>query len=111
MEDAIVVLNRMIARWEASGLAMGWSPVSAPDDEMTSPDEAEEAIIYGLACRLPGYAKPSDFQLVIQQADAFLNDLRRDRAVEMPLTIVSDLPGPESSGRWNIIVDGPAYRR
>lgn len=111
MEDAIIILNRMMNRWEASGLACGWSNVAAPDDDMPSPDEAEEAIIYGLACRLPGYAKPSDFQLVIQQADSFLNDLRRDRAVEMPLTMVSDLPGPEAGGRYNIVTDTPNWRR
>jgi hypothetical protein len=105
MEDGIACLNRMCRRWEASGLAMGWSDVSAPDDAMPSPDEAEETIIYNLACRLPGYARPSDFNLVLDQAQSFLNELRRDRLVEVPLRMISDLPVSERGGHFNVISD------
>jgi hypothetical protein len=89
---------------------MGWSNVSAPDDTMPSPDEAEDCIIHNLACRLQGYARPSDFSLVIEMARDGLADLRRDRLVEMPLTMTNDLPLAERTGWWNIYTDSPAYR-
>jgi hypothetical protein len=110
MEDAIAVLNRMIRRWEASGLALGWSDVSAPDDEMPSPSEAEDAIIHNLAVRLPGYAHPSDFGRVVDLAAEGLAELRRDRLVEMPLRVTNDLPCPENGGYWNIYTDSPIVR-
>jgi len=105
MADAIDILNRMCTRWEASGLAMGWSNVSAPDDTMPSPDEAELAIIYNLSTLLQGYARPSDFNLVLDGAQTYLADLRRDRLTEVPLRMTSDLPTPERGGHFNVITD------
>jgi hypothetical protein len=105
MEDAIAQMNRMCTRWEASGLAMGWSNVSAPDDTMPSPDEAELAIIYNLSILLQGYARPSDFSVVLEGAQTYLADLRRDRLMEVPLRMTSDLPMPERGGHFNCITD------
>ncbi len=110
MEDAIGAMNRMVRRWEASGLALGWSDVSAPDDTMPCPDEALDAIIHNLACRLSGYAHPNDFARVVEMARDGLADLRRDRLVEMLLTLANDLPLAERTGWWNIYTDSPVYR-
>jgi hypothetical protein len=104
-EDAIRQLNLLGTRWEANGLAIGWANVAAPDDDMPSVDEAELALIYNLAVNLIGYARPSDFGLVIEQAKKFLADLQRDRLVEMPIKLVNDLPISETGGHWNIYVD------
>ena len=110
MEDAIAAMNRMCRRWEANGLAIGWSDVAAPDDTMPCPSEAEDAIIHNLACRLSGYAHPSDFARVVEMAAQGLADLQRDRVVEMPLRSKSDLPCPEQGGVWNMYTDGPNWR-
>jgi hypothetical protein len=109
-QDAVLSLNRLCTRWEANGLALGWSNVAAPDDVMPSPDEAELAIIYNLAVLLPGYARPADFGLVINQAKTYLAELQRDRIVEMPLRSRSDLPTPEQGGVWNMYTDRPNVR-
>lgn len=50
--DAIRALNLMMRRWEANGIALGWSDVVEPTDELPAPPEAEEAIGYNLALRL-----------------------------------------------------------
>lgn len=50
--DAIRALNLMMRRWEASGIALGWSDVVEMTDMMPVPAEAEEAIGYNLAVRL-----------------------------------------------------------
>jgi hypothetical protein len=59
--DAIGALNRMMRAWEVEGLSMGWSDVSAPDQDMPTPPEADEAIGAHLAMRLaPKYGKQPD---------------------------------------------------
>lgn len=52
MSDAIEALNAMMARWEADGIALGWSPVSNPSDDVPIPDEAIEPVWYNLALRM-----------------------------------------------------------
>lgn len=92
-QTAITALNAMCRRWEANGMAISWSPVSAVDDTMPTPDEAEECIVYNLAVRLaPEYVPPASFALIEQRARESLAELRRDRAVEMPLVMANDLP-------------------
>lgn len=83
--DAMRSLNMMMRRWEANGMAMGWSDVTEPDDLMPSPPEADEAIGFNLALRLSGRYKPSLDPGLVQFARDGLSALRRDRMVEMPL--------------------------
>lgn len=101
-QAAIRALNAMCARWEASGLAVGWAAVSAVDDTLPAPDEAHEALTYQLALRLNGrFGSPmSDDDKGL--AAKFLNELRRDRLVEMPLQPESRLCG---SGSYNVYTD------
>jgi hypothetical protein len=78
MQDAIRALNGMMQRWEADGVSVGWTDVSAPDDALSAPSEAEEAISYNLAVRLRaryGVAIDPD---VIQMATDGLAALRAD---------------------------------
>lgn len=86
MRDGIRALNLMVRRWEANGMAMGWSDVAEPTDPLPAPAEAEEALGYNLAVRLRpryGVALAPD---VIAMAEQGMQQLRRDRMVEMPLT-------------------------
>ena len=83
----------MLTRWEANGLALGWANVDAVDDTMPSPAEAEEAIVYNLACKLaPEYAIPAAMPAIADMARTALMELRRDRITEMPLTLDCSLP-------------------
>lgn len=92
-QTAISVLNALCSRWEANGLALGWANVSAPDDTLPAPEEAHEALAYNLAVKLaPEYGNVSNLQVIEQQARDSLAELRRDRLVEMPLSLSSDLP-------------------
>lgn len=87
MRDAIRALNLMVRRWEADGLALGWSDVAEPTDALPLPPEAEEAVGYNLALRLRvRYGVQIDPDLVAL-ADAGLLALQRDRIVEMPLVL------------------------
>ena len=52
MQDGIHALNLMMRRWEADGVALGWTDVSDPTETLPLPAEAEEAVGYNLAVRL-----------------------------------------------------------
>lgn len=85
MADGIAALNSMMRRWEANGLALGWSSVDGPDDQAPLPDEALEAVAYNLALKLrPEYGAALEPD-VIQTAAHGLNELRRDVKVASPL--------------------------
>lgn len=84
MQTCIESLNAMMARWEANGRAVGWSPVANPSDEVPIPPEAEDAVVYNLAVRVaPDYvdnAPPN----VLGLAQETLRELIRDVAVANP---------------------------
>ena len=97
MADAIDSLNAMVRRWEANGITLGWVPVENPADDMPSPDEAEEAIIYNLAIRLApdfGATVPPE---VAGPAMEFLAELRRDQAVATPIQPILAVPNPSAA--------------
>jgi hypothetical protein len=103
--DAIAALNAMVTRWEANGLALGWANVDSSTDTLPVPLEAEEALANNLACKLASEYGKAAPQQVQQDARDGLAELRRDRLVSAPLTLVSDLP--RSHGLWNITTDEP----
>jgi tail accessory factor len=85
MRDGISALNKMMRRFEANGLALGWADVESPSDDLPLPPEADDPIAYNLALRLRsnyGVALDPD---VIELARQGLQALRRDRMVECPL--------------------------
>lgn len=107
--NAITALNQLVNRWEANGLALGWSDVTAPDDTLPAPVEAEEPIVYQLALRLNGESAGQMSDDDKGHAKTLLAELRRDRLTEMPLKLASDLPCSERGGWFNIYTDEP-YR-
>lgn len=85
MQTGIVALNAMMRRWEANGLALGWSTVVNPADTLPLPEEAEEAVAYNLALRLRAeYGTSLDPDVAAMAADG-LNLLRRDRVIASPI--------------------------
>lgn len=87
MRDAIRALNLMVRRWEADGLALGWSDVAEPTDALPLPPEAEEAVGYNLALRLRARYGVQIDPDIVALASAGLSALQRDRIVEMPLVL------------------------
>jgi hypothetical protein len=78
MQDGIRELNKLLARWDADGVSLGWTSVTAPTDTLPAPMEAEGAIAANLALYLqPRYKVPLDAN-VVQQANDGLAALRAD---------------------------------
>ena len=85
VQTGIAVLNAMMARIEANGTALGWSPVTNPADVLPAPDEALEPLGFILATRLrPKYGLPIDPD-VIQGASEGMALLRRDQVRATPI--------------------------
>jgi hypothetical protein len=99
--DGLRALNMMVRRWEANGLALGWSDVAAPEDALPLPAEAEEAVGYNLALRLASrYGVDVSPDIAVLARDG-LSALRRDRMVAAPLS-----PDAGEYGGYNIRTDG-----
>lgn len=84
-KTALEALNKMMRRWEADGIALGWNTLASVDDEMTIPEEAEDAVDHNLALRMRkefGVAIDPD---LVSDANSLLNALRRDVNVANPL--------------------------
>jgi hypothetical protein len=78
MQDGIRELNKLLARWEADGVSLGWTSVSAPTDTLPAPFEAEGAIAANLALYLQPRYKVSLDGNIVQQANDGLAALRAD---------------------------------
>lgn len=76
MQTGITAMNAMLRRWEANGMALGWNDVSAPDEDMPCPPEAEEAIAFNLAITLAPEYEQQPSQVVAIAAARGLGDLR-----------------------------------
>lgn len=77
-QTALEVLNQMLRRWEADGIALGWNTLALVTNELTIPEEAEEAVAYNLAVKLrPEYGVTIDPD-VRETARKGLDALRRD---------------------------------
>lgn len=99
MSDGIRVLNMMLRRWEANGLALGWNDVSSPDELMPSPPEADEAIGYSLAVKLRARYGVAPSPDVFQFASDGYAVLLRDRFIASPMRF------KDGAGRYNIYTD------
>lgn len=107
--DAIAAMNRMIMRWQADGTQLGFSPVSAPDETIPIPIEAEQAVIYNLALDLGSEYGVAPSHDVIALALAYLRGLVRDQFVSTPLRPSgSGAPLPESTwgSGYDVRTDG-----
>lgn len=93
--DGIRMLNLLLARWEADGLAVGWSGVSAATDTLPLPPEAELGVGYNLAVILqPGFGVQLD-KAVADGADLYLRSLARDVLRVNPIRHGERLPAGE----------------
>lgn len=96
MAGGIETLNAMLARWEANGLALGWSAVDSPSQEAPIPAEADTAVASNLAIELsPEYGTEPSPWLVTMAADG-KNALLRDQMVATPIRPILDVPTPSS---------------
>lgn len=104
--DSLSALNRMMRRWEANGLSLGWNDVAEVTDDLPAPPEAEEAIVYNLAMRMrPMFGKELD-PAVMAMARNGRDALRRDVKVANPLSPDSN---PMRWGLYNIRSDQYDY--
>lgn len=94
--EAIRALNLMMRRWEANSIALGWSDVSSPDDDLPAPPEAEEAIGYNLALRLRARYGATLDQDVIDAARDGKAALMGDLALSDGFRLSYDLPRAEN---------------
>ena len=104
------VLNRMLRRWEANGLALGWQDVSNPNDVLALPPEAEEPVTYNLAVKLRAIYGATLEQDVISLARNGYAQLLRDVLVANPIVQITNQPCPSggiAGVRWNIYSDSP----
>lgn len=99
METAIVALNGMMARIEADGVALGWSPVANPSDDLPLPVEAEQAIAYNLAVTVAPEYGVTPLPAVQGMAITGMADLMRDVAVATPIRPILSVPLPDN---WDI---------
>lgn len=84
---AVQALNAMLARWQANGLSLGWTPVANPSDAMPTPASDDEAITYNLAALLaPEYRQDTPNEVVLGLAKEGLASLWRDRLEDATLT-------------------------
>lgn len=91
--QAIDALNRMMTRWEADGIALGWQNVTQPEQLMPTPPEADEAIGYNLAVRLQPEYGAALAPTVVVLAQSGLGKLQADSiANQLYITDSPDLP-------------------
>lgn len=95
METAIDALNQMMARIEADGIAMGWSPVVSPSDDLPLPYESIQAITANLAIVLSGEYGVTALPNVQAMALKGMEDLYRDVAVATPIQPILAIPWPQ----------------
>ena len=94
METAIDALNGLLRRWEASGLALGFQPVSSPSDTLPVPDEALDAVTYAVAVRVASEYGVTPMPEVVATANNLYADLLRDQAVATPIRPIIGGPMP-----------------
>jgi|SRR5690349_3418007 len=98
MQTVIRFLNRLVTRLEADQIAVGWTDVSSPSDTLPLPPEAELGVMYTLALMLAPQYGVQPMPAVVAGAETFMNDLRRDQAVQTPIQPILDVPTPD---RWS----------
>lgn len=107
METGISALNMMMARWEANGYSVGWSPVANPADDMPNVPEADETIMYNLAVKLrPRYGVSIDVD-VFEDARRLKSDVLADVFASSPMEMERGIPGWRCS--YDIRSDGYRY--
>lgn len=84
MQQVLNILNAMLMRWEADGLAIGWNSTRNTEDEMPTSPEAELAIIDNLAVKIITAYRMALTGELKQEADEGKNALYGDMVVQSP---------------------------
>lgn len=93
--DGMRMLNLMMRRWEANGLALGWIDVTDVTEILPLPPEAEIGVGFNLAVLLrPSYGAELDPD-VKEGADLYLGELERDVLRVSPIRHGASLPVAE----------------
>lgn len=100
METGIEVLNDLCARIEADQVALGWSAVANPSDELPLAAEMMRPIAYLLAIDLAPEWGVTPLPEVQRGALEGMQALERDNAVATPIQPILSVPTPSyKSGR------------
>lgn len=84
-QDAMRLLNRMMAAWESNGIDLSYTAVDSLNDAITVVDGALDAIVLNLAIKLaPQYDRPISQGLFLNAKNAM--DAVRKIAVVIPDT-------------------------
>ena len=103
-------LNRMMRRWEANGLSLGWQDVVETTDVLPIPPEAEEPVVYNLAVKLRAiYGATLEEDVLSLARNGYAQLLRDVITVNAPVQITNmPIPSNGLAGvRWNIYSDSP----
>lgn len=100
--DGLEALNAMLVRWEADGLAMGFSSLSSAGSTIGIPAEAEEGVCANLAVTLAPEFGVTPAPKIVEMADSGLRALQRD--VLKPEPVCLDVPN-DSARSYNIQTD------
>ena len=95
MATGIEALNGMMQRIEADGIAVGWSPVANPSDDLPLPDEALQGIAANLAIVLSPEYGVTPLPTVQAMALQGMESLMRDVMVATPIQPILAIPRPE----------------
>ena len=105
MQQAIRMLNRMMAGWDANGLSLGYTVVTVPTDVITVSDGAINGIIYNLAMRV---AIPFDIEIPLTLPAEAREGLKEIRAIAVkvqpssqPCTLPIGSGNQEDGVTWN----------
>lgn len=101
-ELAIPVVNKMMARWEEDGVAVGWVAISNSGDTMPAPDSALEAIEANWAVRMAPEYEVEPSAAVSKMAQDGYADIQRDSIKNsIEPSDFSHLPSPGRSFNIN----------
>lgn len=99
--DAIRLLNRMMAAWEADGIDLSYTPIDSLADTITVVDGALDGIVLNLAVKLaPQYDRPVSQGLYLNAKNA-MDAIRKIAVTVTPSIFPATLPlgsGNQSNG-------------
>lgn len=109
-DTCLEAANSMMARMEADGVSVGWSPISNPSQDLPLSVENEKMFVYNLAMEVAPEFGIQPSQLVSANAAASLSAAYRDVLNANPVINESSGPAPNSGySGWNTYADGYSW--
>ena len=91
-QDSVRYLNRMMAEFDAAGIALGYTKVSDPNDPIIVPDGAINGMVFNLAIRLAQMFDEPVGQTLAIAASESLKAMRNIGVVSLPSNYGGNLP-------------------